>query len=445
MNLRDTGWGLRSEVNQIAKRNYPINGDLVENINSPIIQVIGDSTGNENTEWVYLLAGKIATAYPNHNIKYALYDQPNSKYGAWVDIQHYGEDRHLVVANVTNGETNFIADADVLKTAPSGDLDIRLCVALDDWQQTGNPFLFTKYESVGHYCCGVRLMSNKIYLTWTTDGTTAIQRDTGIDTTSWIDGEKRWIRVTLDVDNGSSGNTVTGYTSTDGQTWNAGIPVVTAGVTSVFVDTTANYRLGSYYSGSGKAFGKYYEFYFCDGINGINLMPQPIEAFRSPVAAIFACSFGGTPTVYIFNASVSGSGITEWNNATYVKNAIPITQGALLLISLGHNDTNERSASYITKLDSFIALVNAKITAANVSLITQNPIISPQNYIIDRSIRRRILMNWAYGKGFKVIDTYNKFVLDSRGLSELLSVDGLHPNTNGEILWADTVYNDIKI
>lgn len=51
------------------------------------IVVLGDSTGNETGEWVYLLATDLATQYPEFTVDYRLWDEGTSAYSAPSTIQ----------------------------------------------------------------------------------------------------------------------------------------------------------------------------------------------------------------------------------------------------------------------------------------------------------------------------------------------------------------------
>lgn len=74
-------------------------------------------------------------------------------------------------------------------------------------------------------------------LFWTVNGTGG---GADVSSTAAIDSASTWFKVTLDVDNGASGNDVTFYESTDGETWDqVGAAVTTPGVTSIFSSTTA--------------------------------------------------------------------------------------------------------------------------------------------------------------------------------------------------------------
>lgn len=52
------------------------------------IVVLGDSTGNETYEWVYLLAQKLGELYPTHTVNYRLWDNTTKSYGTPVTIRN---------------------------------------------------------------------------------------------------------------------------------------------------------------------------------------------------------------------------------------------------------------------------------------------------------------------------------------------------------------------
>lgn len=61
---------------------------LLDNNQSAALLVLGDSTGNATTEWVYLVTTALAVRYPTHNVKYYLWPSTEaSAYDAAVDIQ----------------------------------------------------------------------------------------------------------------------------------------------------------------------------------------------------------------------------------------------------------------------------------------------------------------------------------------------------------------------
>jgi hypothetical protein len=429
--------------------NQAIGIDIKQQLISPVIQIVGDSTGNDNWDWPYLIGQKLALKYPNYNVKYTLYNPTKQMYGAWQDIQRAGEDRHVYAKYQTNYIPAYYLDSDVTKISP--DLDISIKVALDNWQQTGNLYFISKVGNTGHNCWAIRLISNKIKLYWYPDGTvgSALNFDLGIDTSSFTPGVVKLFRVTLDVDNGAGGYTATAYTSTDGENWTQTATYTGVGTTTIFTDSTVNYAIASTATNITFLDGKYFEIILRDGINGANVLPQPIDACLLP--ANNTVTFGGTPTIYIFCGGISGSSVTDWNGTDYVKKATPVTQGAVLFINLSHNEAEKRNNAYLTEMDNLLNALRQRAIGANIFLCTQNPNISVANYSDNHkesmAVRRRMLMGWAKKNGIDIIDTYKAFVEDSRDLASLILDDGLgvHPNQDGQKLWTDTVWDYLKL
>jgi hypothetical protein len=108
-------------------------------------------------------------------------------------------------------------------------------VACDDWTPSINRYLLAKYNSTGNFSYRLLLdTTGELIMSWSPDGTTVININSTA-TVPFSDYESGWIRATLDVDNGASGNNVKFYTSSDGTTWNQlGSTVTTAGTTSIY-------------------------------------------------------------------------------------------------------------------------------------------------------------------------------------------------------------------
>ena len=130
----------------------------------------------------------------------------------------------------------------------TGDIDVRVKVALDDYSKGGSLYqeLLGKYGGSGNRSFIFRLGPAGIpEFLWYPLGTTGVQKIATVNP-NFIDGQTYWIRVTLDVDNGAGGNTVTFYQSNDGTTWTViGTPVVTAGTTVIFASTQQIITSGS--------------------------------------------------------------------------------------------------------------------------------------------------------------------------------------------------------
>ncbi|MFF7553562.1 hypothetical protein ACFZA9_11830 [Streptomyces olivaceus] len=153
----------------------------------------------------------------------------------------------------------------------TGDLDIRIDLAMDKWKDNGG-----LVEVMGKYG-GAAAISWVLFiwtdgrptLWWTADGATVNQK-LSTRTPLIREGERRAFRVTLDVNNGAGGSTCRFYTArTLAGPWaEIGDPVVTAGVTSVY-DSTAPVDVGAVgFLGQQDVTGRIYGAEIRDGIDG---------------------------------------------------------------------------------------------------------------------------------------------------------------------------------
>ena len=129
-----------------------------------------------------------------------------------------------------------------------GDIDIQAKLTISDWTPSGRGTIVSKRTS-GQEAFQLRINTDgKIaFITWSSSAALSVVSTvaTGIP-----DGETKWVRVTLDVNDGAGNNVHTFYLSDDGETWSQlGDAVVTAGTTSIDA-TTAIIEVGAYASSS---------------------------------------------------------------------------------------------------------------------------------------------------------------------------------------------------
>lgn len=143
------------------------------------------------------------------------------------------------------GGANVISVPDAAALDITGDIDIRACLAADDWTPTAAQAIVTKYGGAGSRSYYLRLnTAGTLSLLTSADGT-AVNTFTSTVATGLADGATKWVRATLDVDNGASGKTATFFLSDDGSTWTQlGTAVTTAGTTSIF-NSTAGLQVGA--------------------------------------------------------------------------------------------------------------------------------------------------------------------------------------------------------
>lgn len=163
-----------------------------------------------------------------------------------------------------------ITCADYPALGITGDIDVRVKVSMNDWTPaTNSGFIFHESGSTNRGWQFRITTGGILFVQWFPLGTTAsglIMQSTV--PTGLADGATKWIRFTLDVDNGAGGRTANFYLSDDGNTWTQLGATVTIGATTTLFNSTADLHIG-YGSNSGLGFnGKLYAAQIRNGING---------------------------------------------------------------------------------------------------------------------------------------------------------------------------------
>jgi len=201
----------------------------------------------------------------------------------------------------------------------TGDLDVRIDATLDNWLASGTVELCGKGALTGDQRSWFLAMRNgNLHFEWSAAGTSTIQVDSTVDLPVPA-SQRRAVRVTLDVNNGASGNTATFYyADTIAGPWTQlGAPVVNSGTTSIF-NSTAVLAAGNGWPELAFAgpSGRIHSFEMRNGING-TLVAAPNFALQTPGATSFVDSTGLTWTVgtasEITNRVVRFNGeVPEW-------------------------------------------------------------------------------------------------------------------------------------
>lgn len=183
----------------------------------------------------------------------------------------------------------------------TGDIDVRIDCEADDWYGRMGHILASKYSTVSNQRSWVFATTPLGYLQliWTTDGTAATRNI--IRSTATIEPRGRQtFKVTLDVNNGAGGNTVTFYTSDSvtGTFTQLGSPVVTTGATSIF-SSSAKLQMGTATEDANR--GAFTGSADCDPFTG--------KIYRCQVRS----SIGGT-VVADMDATAQARGTTSWSD-----------------------------------------------------------------------------------------------------------------------------------
>lgn len=199
--------------------------------------------------------------------------------------------------------SNFLSTPDATALDIVGDIDLRVQVAMDDWTPSSNMVLLSKYLSPSNQSFRFfQLSSGFLQLITYADGVTA-RSSTATVTTGVTDGAVKWVRATLDVDNGAVGSDVKFFTSNDGITWTQlGATVTTALTTSIY-SGTAQVEIGSNDGGSSALAGKVYRAQILNGIDGTKVLDVDTSVIGSGSATSFSALTGQTVTI---NRSTSG-------------------------------------------------------------------------------------------------------------------------------------------
>lgn len=215
----------------------------------------------------------------------------NTPYRSSVGFEQYG----MVVTGNGRGECNDSAGLSFL-----GDLDIRVDLSPQaglSWS-TASFDLASKWDfTVNALGWSFILVAGQLRFSWWPTGTeppAAISKSSTASLTAGAD--RRTVRVTLDVNNGAAGNTVTFYTgpSVAGPWTQLGTPVVTAGVTTLF-DTTSKLRIGAASQTQaqthGHAEGTFYAAELRNGIAGTVVASPNFEAQQLDTAPLTSSNF----------------------------------------------------------------------------------------------------------------------------------------------------------
>ena len=208
-----------------------------------------------------------------------------------------------------NSNNAYIPDAAALDI--TGDIEIVCRTALDDWTPSGTQTHVARQTLVDPnrgWSFNTVNTSGALQLVWwpTGSGASGISKVSTANLPS-VDGTTYWLKATLDVDNGASGNTVRFYYAADQPTepssWTQlGADVVTAGVTSL-PDITSRLYAG-FTDGATSYSGKLYRAIVRNGIGGSTVADIDFTTgITSGAQASFTCTTGQTVTI---NRSTSG-------------------------------------------------------------------------------------------------------------------------------------------
>lgn len=219
---------------------------------------------------------------------------------------------HLSLPGIA-GNYSSTPDTGVLDI--TGDIDIRIFMAPDDWTPATSVAVLAKWRTTAtdQRSYLIQLITDgTIKFFWSTTGANQLEASSTV-ATGFANGSAHWIRVTLDVNDGASpgpNNIVTFYTSDTGETWTQlGAVVTTVGVTSIF-SSTAVLEIGTQNTGAFVPFvGNIHRALVYDGINGTLVADfdasdagQGETSLTDSTGKVWTVNQSGTPSAELVNA-----------------------------------------------------------------------------------------------------------------------------------------------
>jgi len=166
---------------------------------------------------------------------------------------------------------NYASTPDTASVSVTGDIDIRVKVALNDWTPVQFNSFVSKYNATGNNKSYIfrtaNASSGRLNFAWSPDGSTDLSANSTVSPIV-ADGADLWVRVTMDCDNGAGSREVKFWTSSDGVTWAQLGATVTGAVTTID-DGDQNLEVGAIINGTlHRVDGKIYYAELRNGIDG---------------------------------------------------------------------------------------------------------------------------------------------------------------------------------
>ena len=214
---------------------------------------------------------------------------------------------YVYLPGTTNG--NYLSTPDAAVLDVTGDIDIAVRVAMDDWTPSGVGYFLSKGWTTTNlaYSFYSTDSTGRLVLYYTENGTTA-KFSTSTVAPAFTNGQAGWVRATMDVDDGAGNRVVKFYTAPDSfdypTEWTQlGATVTTAGTTSIFAGTR-EIRLGVRGDNAHRLAGKVYRAIVKNGIDGTAVADFDVTKFATAASTTCVAETGETWTL---NKSGSGT------------------------------------------------------------------------------------------------------------------------------------------
>lgn len=405
------------------------------------MRVYGDSTGDETTEWPYLLTQLFSTGIASsYGVAYRAWSDARQQYATIQYLTNGPLGRRYISA----GSATTSHRIEVGYSSASSDLTVIAEVDLMGGSPSSQFAIAAKFGGAGARSWRLELTTgNALFFEHSNDGTAQINRTSSALSAGVLNGGRVFLRVQLDIDNGAAGNTCTFSYSYDRSTWTTiGSPDVKAGTTTLF-DTATTLQLIGRGGGSISSLGKDFRFYSLEVFASLDesamrssidcgSVPQRSSmtsiAYKDDTGAAGTIYFQGStvvgsPRLCMFNGSVGGQVIAYaidagGGNARFAK----LNSGGqgITYISYSHNEGTD--VTYRADYKALTDLIVAANPDEGIIGVLQNKRYSPAANIEEHEIRKQQIAAFCSAQGF---DTFNmaSYVSQSQ-----MKADGIHPD-----------------
>lgn len=424
------------------------------------ISVFGDSTGDSdgsvaaNDRLPARFVRRLATAYPTHHVMAKTWDATNERFGPWVVMQSKSAGRR--VAQFTTRSIRYVPPVLADAQFATGNVDVRALVTPSTLTPSAQQALVgrTRKDVSGTLSNDLQFellwgVAGNLIFHHSTDGAAFISDRTSTVTIPATAGQPIWVRATMEHVPGT-GFSVNFYTSPadDGIAWTKLGATVTGGNSSTPAMWTS--VAGSFFEVGARGWqpaavpfsgGKIAEVQIRDGVDGPLVAPAAPEVWERYGDS--ATSFGGAPTLYLLNASRSGSGMAYHKDPTRLKKETPDYGQVALLFNDGHNEATASGSTWIPPYEAWVTSVKGRLPNAAINVVGQNPHTSAwvnEAAYGQEHVKRILELSAAAARlGWGFINVFQAYLDDPRGVAALISPDGLHPIADGYVLSGDTV------
>ena len=381
--------------------------------------LLSDSTGNDISEWCYLLAQKLAVRFPAWTVDAAFWNVGDF-FNAPTRLQTgTAGDPYLICG--ASGSYGSVTAA----TAPSltGIQKWQFKRTCDSWVAAGTTTIWEHFGSSGNRSIRFSRVGDgstcKLQFAWSPDGT-ATAAATSTVGIALEDAAVKWVQVAFDPD--KSGSYECKFaTSDDGSTWTPLGDAKTGAATTIFAGT-ADWTFGA-------TPGRIYEVRGF-GASGALAFPHWLDAFTRSTTN--GGTWGGSPALTVSICAISGATFATWYDATRLGKTYLSDNDTAVIVALGHNEAQKTPTAFKAELDSLLSKIQTKAPGIPVAFCTQNPQVSPAANGWWQAGRDVFLPGWCQRNAADFVNVAAVFT----DPATQIQADGVHPTSAGSEVWA---------